>query len=252
MSVDTRSESGNHLIISYLTLRQSIGYTGALLPFALGALARWIFGTPLQSSLSAYYHTDVRSVFVGTLCVLGAFLLSYKGYEARPRIHCRSWWDTVRRIVTDNVAANVAGVCAIGLAMFPTAPASTGVGVGPVLSDTVKLVSAVHLGFTVVFFLALVYMSAALFTMTEFDTKARGRKVDRNRVYKTCAAVMALCLVLIVVVKFRKMDSLLGLSNPVFYLESGAVVAFGVSWLVKGRTLGILQDRNARGRATGK
>lgn len=29
-----------------------------------------------------FYHTGMRNVFVGTLCAIGFFLLSYKGYES--------------------------------------------------------------------------------------------------------------------------------------------------------------------------
>ncbi len=240
MTGDTHLKDDNSLIISYLTLRRSIGYMGLLLPVVLWFLARALFSTGLQPSLSAYYHTDVRSVFVGTLCVLGAFLVSYKGYEKRPSDQCKTALDEVRRRVTDNSATNLAGICAVGLAMFPTAP--TLASSGDVLSQAAKNASAAHLAFTAVFFLALVYMSAFMFTMTEPGTSPHGDKVNRNRIYRICAAIMVLCLLLIVYVKWRHLDTFLGMTRPVFYLEAGAIIAFGVSWLVKGDTLGFLSD----------
>ncbi len=92
------------MVFSYLQLRKSIGLLGCALPFvlALGAIA--FFQTGLQSSISSYYHTGMQDVFVGILCVIGLFLLSYKGYERK-----------------DAVAGNIASICAVGTALFPTA-----------------------------------------------------------------------------------------------------------------------------------
>ena len=74
-------ESKNALVISYLTLRKIIGFLGISFPVVLFLVAVIFFQTGLQSSVSKYYHTVMGDVFVGTLCVIGFFLLSYKGYE---------------------------------------------------------------------------------------------------------------------------------------------------------------------------
>jgi hypothetical protein len=60
-------EINNQLVIPYLTLRRTVGILGIALPFVL-ILGGWIvFKTSLQGSLSAYYHTGMRDVFVGIL-----------------------------------------------------------------------------------------------------------------------------------------------------------------------------------------
>ncbi len=97
-------ESGtrNRLVISYLTLRKAIGYLGTALPFVLSIGGMLIYSLAIQGSLSSYYHTGMRDVFVGTLCAIGIFLFAYKGYEQQ-----------------DNLAGNLAGICAVGNSAVP-------------------------------------------------------------------------------------------------------------------------------------
>ena len=64
-----------------MTLRQAVGYLGILLPFVL-AIGSWlIFHGGLQGSVSDYYYTPMRGVLIGGLCVIGAFLIAYYGYD---------------------------------------------------------------------------------------------------------------------------------------------------------------------------
>ena len=108
---DQRSPDGNQLIVSYMFLRQTVGWIGTLLPFVL------LFGLPISSteprpdSMSGYYYTDMRNIFVGALCALGVFLAAYDGY------------DDVDRWIT-----NIAGLCAVGVAFCPTKPAVCAAG----------------------------------------------------------------------------------------------------------------------------
>ena len=100
-----REKAPAPLIMSYLLMRMLIGVIAVLLPFAL-ILANWIIGHGIQSSVSGYYYTPMRNIFVGSLCAIGVFLVSYDGY------------DLADRTITD-----VAGLCAICIACFPTTPA---------------------------------------------------------------------------------------------------------------------------------
>lgn len=68
------------LVIDYLRLRRAVGLLGVLLPFILLALAGE------QPSLSAYYYTPARDVFVGLLLVIAALLGAYRGYDRGDRI----------------------------------------------------------------------------------------------------------------------------------------------------------------------
>lgn len=59
--------------------------------------------TCLQSSISAYYFTPVRAVFVGCLCALGACLIVYRGSDD-----------------LEDIAMNAAGALAFVVAFVPT------------------------------------------------------------------------------------------------------------------------------------
>jgi hypothetical protein len=65
---------------TYRLLRLGLGWTAIALPLTLWlvGLAR---GIPLQGSMSAYYHTDMRDVFVGVLFAAGAGLFLYRGFS---------------------------------------------------------------------------------------------------------------------------------------------------------------------------
>ncbi len=203
------------LVISYLSLRKAIGIIGIALPFVL-ALGKILFEGPgIQSSISGYYHTVVRDIFVGSLCAIAVFLGSYRGYE---------------RI--DLIAGKVACISALGVALFPTTPALNG-------ARLQQFVGVVHLIFAACFFLTLAFFCLALFRKTDkIPTRA---KLKRNAVYTICGYTILACIVLIAIVSFLPDNSPVRTLYPVFWLEAAAVVAFGVSWLTKGEA--ILKDK---------
>ena len=65
-------------------------------------------------------------------------------------------------------------------------------------------------------------------------------KLVRNVIYAVCGYAILVCLVLIVLVNMLPSDSLVLQLTPVFWLESVATIAFGISWFVKGEA--ILKD----------
>ena len=70
----TSNQENSH-VISYLTLRQIVGVLGISFPFILAGGNMIIQGAiGIQPSISAYYHTPMGDVFVGTLCVIGFVL----------------------------------------------------------------------------------------------------------------------------------------------------------------------------------
>ena len=98
--------------ISYKNLRQTIGWLGILLPL-LVYLETKIFGqcACLQDSISHYYFTVSNSFFVGILWGLGLVLLFYPSYKNDPK--------------NEGILTSIAGLCAIGVSLFPTTPHST-------------------------------------------------------------------------------------------------------------------------------
>ena len=206
------------LVFSYLALRKAIGILGVALPFVVSIGAWLIFRTGIQSSISSYYHTGMRDALVGTLCAIGFFLLSYRGYER-----------------ADDIAGDLGCVFAIGVALFPTAPDTQA-------TSNALLVGKLHFAFATLFFLTLIYFSYFLFTKTDPKTSPSRRKLQRNRVYRGCAFAMGMCILLVALVYLLPDDtaSRLDRYDLVFWLESIAIVAFGISWLTKGEA--ILKD----------
>ena len=213
--MDNGSANDRSLAFSYLALRQTVGYLGIALPFVLALGAMIFFGTGIQSSLSSYYHTGMADVFVGTLCVIGVFLLSYRGFER-----------------VDDIAGDLACVFAVGVALFPVAPDNAAEG-------GASLAGYVHLACAGLFFSTLTYFSLVLFTKTHLDRPPTRRKLQRNKVYRTCGYTMGICVLLIAVCYILPgpIESLLEEYHPVFWLESVAVVAFGISWFIKGEAM---------------
>jgi hypothetical protein len=192
------------LVHSYLFLRRAIGLIGLALPFVLILGKQLVQGGDLIGSLSGYYYTDLRDVLVGAMCAVGVFLLAYYGHD---------------RI--DNLASSVAGLGAIGLALLPTTPDHD-------VTAWDRTSGVLHWVFAAVFFLSLAYFCLRLFPHDGEQPPGTGV------VYRVCGVVILACLVLIAATKaFGLLPALL----PALWLESVAVWAFGVAWLVKGQTL---------------
>lgn len=207
----------NRLVVSYLMLRKAIGCLGMVLPFVLAIGGKLIFGTGLQETISDYYYTGMGDVFVGTLFAMGVFLFSYKGYGKK-----------------DNLAGNIAAVCVIGTALFPTTP------VDP--TTVAAVVGKAHVAFATLYFSTLAYFSLVLFTKSDPTQPATRQKLQRNQVYRVCGYLIIWALIAITLLGVLP-DSLTAAFadlNPIFWLESVAVISFGVSWFVKGE--GILED----------
>lgn len=216
-TADQRKKDANQLIISYMYLRKTVGWIGTLLPAVLIAGNVIFFSKSLPGSMSGYYYTHMRNVFVGALCALGVFLVAYNGY------------DKVDRWVT-----NVAGFCAIGVAFCPTKPPVCPAGAHTCLAPGVRhlsegqqVVGDFHLFFAAVTFVALGLMALRF---------ARSASPLRNRLYRVCGVTILSCVVL------AAASNLLPASVKahwpwLFIFEAPAVFAFGISWFAKGQTL---------------
>lgn len=64
---------------SYLLIRLVVGGIGILLPTLLFVLDGLVLkgGLSVRGSLSAYYHSGARDLFVAGLCVTGFLLITY-------------------------------------------------------------------------------------------------------------------------------------------------------------------------------
>jgi hypothetical protein len=215
MNQPSQSEEGT-LVLSYLGLRKAVGIIGIALPFVLLLGKIWLDGGGIQDSISAYYYTTMRNYFVGSMFAIAVFLMSYR-YRS-----------------SDNYMSDLACVFAIGVALFPTLPEGT----TPTTAE--RVVSHVHLSCAGLFFLTLAYFSYFLFTKTG-PAGPTDRKRQRNVVYRTCGIVIVLCLVLALLANALLSGKVVEWLHPLFWLESLAVLAFSVSWLIKGEFL-LLKD----------
>ncbi|MET7394362.1 hypothetical protein ABZS66_12795 [Dactylosporangium sp. NPDC005572] len=211
---------------SYLLMRAVIGLVGVALPFGL-VIGDWALehGTLLaKGSLSAYFYSGMHDVFVGSLCVTGLFLVTYKVFEHN----------------LDNVLSGVAGVAALGVALFPTnRPGGGAVELTPLQRELgERTVATVHYTSAAVFIVALGVMSL-YFGIRE------GRKDDRSdalpprfwrRFHWTCTAGIAAA------VAFIAVSQLTGwlVAYSLIIGETLAVLSFGASWLMKGLELRVL------------
>jgi len=207
-------EPNNYLVISYLTLRKAVGFIGLLLPLVV-ALGKILSGSAgLQTSISAYYYTNMGNVLIGSLCAIGVFLMSYRGFDQR-----------------DMIAGKLAGLSAITAALFPTSRTD-------VLTGT--WTSPIHFAAAVLLFLTLAYFSLCLFRKTDPSKPPTPQKLKRNKVYAVCGYLI-LASIAGAGISFALRDyPFFDLYKPVFWFESLAVVSFGVSWLTKGEA--ILKD----------
>ncbi len=242
-----RSKDKNDLVIDYLYLRKTVGWIGTLLPVVLISGNVMFFSTTLPDSMSSYYYTHMRNIFVGALCALGVFLIAYAGYDD---------WD---RWIT-----NIAGIGAVGVAMCATKPTVCGPK-GPCAAPAVRsmtteqnVVGDIHLVFAVIAFVALGVMALrfaklpptdqprprgflawlrSAFGVPQPGEPARTAADKRSAmIFRVCGVAILVCVVLGALSNFLP-QSMKNDAPVLFIFEALAVFAFGVSWFVKGQTL---------------
>jgi len=133
------------------------------------------------------------------------------------------------------MVGNLSGIFAFGMVIFPTAMFSGKiVKVGMFLIDD-NISEYIHLAFGTLFFFSLSFNSIYLFTRRQPGFLSKEKK-RRNFIYRFCGIIMLLALLCIIVYTLFLRDTILAKFNPVLILESIALFAFGISWLVKGNT----------------
>ena len=231
------SNTPEHLARSYLFLRKSVGVIGIATPFVL-VIGTMILGNRfgISDSISSYYYTVTRNIFVGSMCASAIFLICYR-YEH-----------------LDDFVSTAAGAFAIGVALFPTAPTGQQTAIG-----------WAHGVFAACFIISLAIM-ARIFRKK--DSKPTDEKLQRNKVYKWCSNTIFACVGLLILIAIIQnltsilaiiqnltsipllksfhpilwLESVLWLEwlkplNPVLWFECIALLAFGFAWFVKGETI---------------
>lgn len=240
-----------------------IGIGGMALLF----LAIIIFGNMIVTgpgfldAISAYYYSPMRNFFIGSLCVLGTLLICYR-YQR-----------------VDKIAGIFAGLCVIGLAIFPRDPGKTA-------TPQEIWIGKAHWAFSIGFLLTLVFIVLYLFTRSDQDPPREKHQENwlktiadsvfrpfrisdlrisdqknlprsmagifakilpkrrRNQVYLGCGITMIVFLLLCLVDQvFFSSNKQLESISPVFWCELIPLLAFSVAWFVKG--LGIWLDKTS-------
>lgn len=216
-SIPELTERTNSPVLSYVGIRRAIGVSGLLLPVMLGPVGWLFFGVEIQDSMSAYYHTAMRDVFVGTLCAMGIFLFCYRGYD---------------RI--ENWTANVGCFSALGLALFPLDFNSD-----PLFQRSIT--GYLHSLSGGVFFSAFAFYSLFHFpSSTPEKQEIAPHERERNFVYRSSGTVILLSMSAMgayVLLLSAEQKSFLNGYNFLFWMEWIAVWAFAAAWLTKGRTI---------------
>jgi hypothetical protein len=214
--------------ISNTALRRMIGVLGLSLPLVLFTWSVFLTKNHfLLDSISSYYHTDLRYLFVGILCAVSLLLFAYPGYDS-----------------TDFIASKVASIAVLGIAFFPAyirSPINPYIDIAPNVSSATN---TIHYLCAAVFFTALAMDSLFLFTRTgpmANGGKGTLEKRRRNLAYRICGLMLFICPILMVIVDMLPPESGILRIKPAFWLETLSLFAFGFSWLVKGEVL--LKDK---------
>jgi|JI10StandDraft_1071094.scaffolds.fasta_scaffold561346_1 uncharacterized membrane protein YidH (DUF202 family) len=224
----------DHFLISHLQVRQAIGFIGIAMPF-ICILVEAVFNhnRTVQCCISSYYYTTANFAFVSTLSIIGALLFTYKGHS-----------------VWENRFANIAGAGALGTAFFPTdcqvyiesayryidilkrlPPA----GSAP---DASTYTQIIHFSSAGIMLLVFGILSFFYFTNDDdIEVEAqRKKKALRNGIYKTCGLIVFASLATCIIIMFCFSSATMKHYWPkyLFFLESTALIPFGVAWVVKG------------------
>ena len=220
----SQNSNTNHtadLVLSYHRVRTALGVLGIFLPLAL-ILGGWEMSGKIEPTISDFFHTKMRDVYVGTLSAIGVFLISYRGYRRHDD-----------EILSDNVLATTAGLAAFGLAFFPNTNGGTGADTITQVVLGADVARNVHFAAGTAFFFTM-----ALFCYILFPKSA---KPARRRIYLMCGHVIVLSLIGLIAGSYSKMNGppdvqeFLINTRLIFWSEAIGIWAFAFSWLVKGK-----------------
>lgn len=208
---------------SQYRLRKAIGYLGMVLPIVI-----FVVNQGLLSSISHYYYTSASIFFIGILFTFGLVLIAYKGY---PKDESRNGK------ASDDLITTIAGLAILITVLIPTACTGSGGKIkfcanGYLFGHQDSVMGAIHLISAAIFLFFLGWMCIKHFTRNQ---KLKGK----NTFYRTCGYVIWSCIGLLLVLFSAEKIFTVEIDSYVFgytfILETIAVWAFGIAWLVKGK-----------------
>jgi len=229
------TRSGDNVPFNGGTLLMVIEVCAMWLPLALWLAQLFRCGTAFPAeSISQYYHLAPHSIFVGTMIVVATLLATYEGWKPSP-----SWRDRLLGLVGAVGATVVALVPTESQHLFQLndscskfTEALAEFHFVPALPQKIAGVSLHFLG-AFALFSALAVMCATQFQRSRSlpnRPEQMNWKHVRNGIYLVCAFWM-IAPGLIAVVAVKGFGGSLGVAG-VFWIETIALFAFGVAWLV--------------------
>lgn len=195
-------------IVSYNVLRMLIGMIGILLPLILFT-GRFIQGgySNLENSISAYYYSEYRDVFVGFLFVLGFYLLSYTGKDSK-----------------ENCLATMGCIFSLGVALFPC-------------NNDYLLIRILHLVSAGSLFGMFAIFSLWLFRRSFFNKELNIIQKRINRVYIITGIILIISILGLIIITAIQAEEFKNKIKPVFLLESVGLITFAYAWLTRAHFL---------------
>ncbi len=209
--------------------RKVIGYLGLSLPILLLVSAAMFGCHQIQASISDYYHTIARDLYIGIIVLISFFFFSYRGYKG------------------DQIAFKIAAISILFVAYFPTIIDYEG---GEnclefmVTNRSFTVSRYIHNTSATIFFSTLTYICLFLFTNPRYSNSQFKEAKLRRLLIKTCGFIMLFSVLFIIaffVFKLHEIEVIKKL-HLVFYLEVTALASFSIAWLVKGRFIRSLEN----------
>ena len=183
----------------------------------------------LLSSISHYYYTSSSVFFIGILFSFGLVLIAYRGYPVDPESNEK---------YSDDWITTLAGIFIIVTVIIPTSCRdSLGqlqfCAEGYLFGHGHKAIGAIHLLSAGAFLFFLGLMCYGKFTLGKKQSPAK------KHLYKVCGIIIWACIGILIILFIMewilKVDFNDYLPGYTFFLETIAVWAFGIAWLVKGK-----------------
>jgi hypothetical protein len=194
-----------HILETYFSTRIGIAIVSILFPLILWLVGLKL-GVELQASISSYYHTPMRNVFVGILFAVGAFLYLYKGYSTK-----------------EDIALDLAGIFAVCIALLPT------LALTELKCDTFTA-PILHGIFANLFFISIAYVCICGASKSlEKSTIPESRKDFYRKIYW----ILGISMIVLPLGSALWLYFISETGTLIFWVEALGVWVFGIYWIVK-------------------
>ena len=165
-----------------------------------------------------------RTIFLGFLFAIAALLFAYNG-----------------KSIKEMVMSKIAGIAAIGVAMFPCDCECK--AKRPELAPC-EIVSSAHFIAAAAMFVILIYFCYTFYARAlkpkEGQTEISKEAKFRAFIYAACGLTI-IAVIIAVLYDALTHGSVIAMWNTfIFYAEATGLIAFGVAWLVSSRTLPLI------------